>query len=122
MTPVRLLIVDDVPQVRKDLRTLLVLAGGIEVVGEAADGREAVELALRLRPDVVVMDLEMPVLSGYEATRQVKALYPGCRVVALTVHGGEAFRQQARQAGIDEFVVKGAALETLVNAISKGAN
>ncbi|MEJ2736360.1 MAG: response regulator transcription factor, partial [Anaerolineae bacterium] len=95
------------------------LAGDIEIVGEAADGREAIRLAQALQPDVILMDLEMPVLDGYEATRQIKAVFPSCRVVALTVHGYEAARQKAVQAGADVFLVKGASVETLVQAISK---
>ena len=83
---------------RQELRTLLPLTGDIEIVGEAADGREAIRLAQALQPDVVLMDLEMPVLDGYEATRQIKAGSPACRVVALTVHGYEAARQKAVQA------------------------
>jgi len=114
----RVLIVDDNPQVRQELRTLLPLAGDIEVVGEAADGAEAIRLAQALQPQVILMDLEMPVLDGYEATRQIKACSPSCRVVALTVHGYEAAQQKAMQAGADMFLVKGAALESLVQAIS----
>ena len=118
LTRRRVLIVDDSPQVRRELRTLLPLAGDIEIVGEAADGREAIRLAEALQPEVVLMDLEMPVLDGYEATRQIKAGFPSCRVVALTVHGYETARQKAMQAGVDLFLVKGAALESLVEAIS----
>jgi DNA-binding NarL/FixJ family response regulator len=113
------LIVDDSPQVRQELRTLLPLAACIEIVGEAADGLEAIRLAEALRPEVVLMDLEMPVVDGYEATRQIKSRWPACRVVALTVYGDEAARQKATQAGVDVFVVKGAPLETLVRAISE---
>ena len=118
LTRRRVLIVDDSPQVRRELRTLLPLAGDIEIVGEAADGWEAIRLAEALQPEVVLMDLEMPVLDGYEATRQIKAGFPSCRVVALTVHGYETARQKAMQAGVDLFMVKGAALESLVEAIS----
>jgi DNA-binding NarL/FixJ family response regulator len=114
----RVLIVDDSPQVRQELRTLLPLAGDIEIVGEAADGQEALRLTQALQPDVVLMDLEMPVLDGYEATRQIKAGSPSCRVVALTVHGYEAARQKASQSGVDVFLVKGGSVETLVQAIS----
>ena len=114
----RVLIVDDSPQVRQELRTLLTLAGDIEIVGEAADGLEAIRLAEALQPEVVLMDLEMPVLDGYEAARQIKSRWPACRVVALTVHGYEAARQKASQAGVDVFLVKGASVETLVQAIS----
>jgi DNA-binding NarL/FixJ family response regulator len=114
----RVLIVDDSPQVRQELRTLLPLAGDIEIVGEAADGQEAIRRAQALQPDVVLMDLEMPVLDGYEATRQIKAGSPSCRVVALTAHGYEAARQKASQSGVDVFLVKGGSVETLVQAIS----
>ena len=114
----RVLIVDDNPQVRQELRTLLPLAGDIEIVGEAADGREAIRLVEALQPEVVLMDLEMPVLDGYEATRQIKASSPSCRVVALTVHGYEAARQKAMQAGVDLFLVKGTAVESLIQAVS----
>ena len=114
----RVLIVDDSPQVRQELRTLLPLAGDIEIVGEAADGLEAVRLAEALQPEVVLMDLEMPVLDGYEATCQIKSRWPACRVVALTVHGYEAARQKASQSGVDVFLVKGVSVETLVQAIS----
>jgi DNA-binding NarL/FixJ family response regulator len=109
---------DDSPQVRQELRTLLTLAGDIEIVGEATDGLEAVRLAEALQPEVVLMDLEMPVLDGYEAARQIKSRWPACRVVALTVHGYEAARQKASQAGVDVFLVKGTSVETLVQAIS----
>jgi DNA-binding NarL/FixJ family response regulator len=116
----RVLIVDDNPQVRRELRTLLPLAGDIEIVGEAADGLEAVRLAEALRPHVILLDLEMPVMDGYEAARQIKALCPSCRVVALTVYGDPESRSQAFQAGVDAFLVKGAVLESLVQAISAG--
>jgi DNA-binding NarL/FixJ family response regulator len=115
----RVLIVDDSAQVRQELRTLLSLVGDIEIVGEAADGLEAIRLAQALQPDVVLMDLEMPVLDGYEATRQIKAGSPACRVVALTVHGYEEARQKASQSGVDVLLVKGVSVETLVQAISE---
>lgn len=119
MARLQVLIVDDSPQVRQELRTLLTLAGEIEIVGEATDGLEAVRLAEALQPDVVLMDLEMPVMDGYEAARQIKSRWPACRVVALTVHGYEAARQKASQSGVDVFLVKGVSIETLVQAISE---
>jgi DNA-binding NarL/FixJ family response regulator len=117
LTRRRVLIADDNPQVRQELRTLLPLAGDIEIVGEAADGREAIRLTQTLQPEVVLMDLEMPLLDGYEATRQIKAGFPSCRVVALTVYGDPASRNQASEAGVDVFLVKGASVEDLVQAI-----
>ena len=117
MADIRVLIVDDVEGVRQDLRTFLALAGDIEIVGEASNGSEAVRLAETLEPEVILMDLEMPILDGYEATRQIKALQPSCRVIALTIHAGEEEQQRAFGADADDFIVKGAPLETLMEAI-----
>jgi DNA-binding NarL/FixJ family response regulator len=114
----RVLLVDDSPQVRQELRTLLPLVGDIEIVGEAADGREALRLAEALHPDVVLLDLQMPVMDGYEAARQIKARCSTCRVVALTVYVDSDSQRRAAQAGVDAFLVKGVAVESLVQAIS----
>ena len=116
MTAIRVLIVDDMEQVRNDLRTALTLTGQIEVIAEAPDGRDAVRLTKSLHADVVLMDLEMPVLDGYEATRQIKA-ESSCRVVALTVHGYDEARQKAYQSGVDAFLIKGEPVETIVQTI-----
>ena len=113
------LIVDDVEAVRRDLRTALTLAGNIEIVGEAGNGLEAVRLAESLAPAVVLMDLEMPVMDGYEAASRIKVRLPACRVIALTVHGYESARRRAFQSGVDDFVIKGAPLESLVSVISR---
>ncbi len=117
MTATRVLIVDDMEQVRDDLRTALTLSGEIEVIADAPDGLHAVYLAESLRPDVVLMDLEMPVLHGYEATRKIKSQLPACRVVALTVHGYEEARKKAYQSGVDAFIIKGEPVETIVQTI-----
>ena len=117
MADIRVLIVDDVERVRQDLCTFLTLTGDIQIVGEASNGLEALRLVEALYPQVVLMDLEMPIMDGYEAARQIKASHPSCRVIALTIHAGEAERQRAFQAGADNFVVKGAPLETLMEAI-----
>lgn len=113
----RVLIVDDVSQVRQELRGLLQLTSELEVVGEAANGLEAISQTKALRPDVVVMDLEMPVLDGLEATRQIKSYQPAPRVVILSVYAGPRERERAREAGADGFVVKGASYQILLNAI-----
>jgi DNA-binding NarL/FixJ family response regulator len=110
--------VDDVEQVRSDLRTALTLTGNIEIIGEAANGMEAVRLAESLKPDVILMDLEMPLMDGYEATRKIKSLYPSCRVTALTVHDYESARVRANESGVDAFLVKGAPVESIVQTIS----
>lgn len=117
MANIRMLIVDDVTQVRQDLRTMLTLSTDVEIVGEAANGLEAIHQTEALQPEVVLMDLEMPILDGYQATEQIKNQLPSCRVVALTVHGYEEARQRALQAGVDAFVVKGEPVDNLVQAI-----
>jgi DNA-binding NarL/FixJ family response regulator len=121
MAQVRVLVVDDVSRVRRDLRDLLTLTDGIEVVGEASDGHEAIQQTQMLHPDVVLMDLEMPVLDGYSATRQIKADYPAARVIALSIHDYDAARQKAFQAGVDDFVEKGAPPAALLRAIKQRA-
>jgi DNA-binding NarL/FixJ family response regulator len=117
MTIIRVLIVDDTQRVRQDLHTYLTLTGEIEIVGEASNGAEAIQLVEALCPQVVLMDLEMPIMDGCEAMRQIKATHPSCRVIALTIHGGDREQQRAFEAGADEFIVKGAPLETLMKAI-----
>ena len=114
----KILLVDDVDEVRRALRTLLSLSDEIEIIGEAANGLEAVRLAESLQPDVILMDLEMPVMEGYEATRRIKSNFPACRVVALTVHDYESARAKAFQSGVDAFIVKGASVEKIIQSIS----
>lgn len=116
--PLKLLLVDDVDEVRRDLRTLLSLSDEIEIIGEAANGLEAVRLAESLRPHAILMDLEMPAMDGFEATRRIKANFPACRVVALTVHDYESARVKATQSGVDAFLVKGAPVEEIIQSIS----
>lgn len=117
MADIRVLIVDDVERVRQDLCTFLSLTGNIEVVGEASNGLEAIRLFQALHPQVVLMDLEMPIMDGYEAARQIKSLYPSCRIIALSIHAGEMQRQQALEAGMTDLIAKGAPLEMLLRAI-----
>jgi DNA-binding NarL/FixJ family response regulator len=119
MTTRRLMIVDDVSKVRTDLRTLLGLSGDIEIVGEAGNGIEAITLAANLQPDVILMDLEMPLMSGYEATRRIKDQLPTCRIIALSVHGYPEARQHAQSSGVNAFIVKGEPVSNLLNEILK---
>jgi DNA-binding NarL/FixJ family response regulator len=117
MKPIRILIVDDIPQVRRELRTLLPLVDDIEIVGEAGNGQEAIELAAALQPDALLIDVEMPILDGLEATRRIKQASPATRIIILSIHNDTAVRTQARSAGADDFVDKGASLTTLLQAI-----
>ena len=106
MSRPRLLVVDDHAMLREALVELLVQAG-FEVVGEAGDGTDAVALAKQLEPDVVLMDLRMPVLGGLDATRLIKDDCPAIQVVLLTAFEGPALQQQAEEAGCFAYLVKG---------------
>ena len=114
---IRILIVDDMEPVRQGLRTILQLSEGFEVVGEACDGMEAVRAAESLKPEVVLMDLEMPVLGGLEATRRIKEQQPEMGIVILTIHGSDEVREQAATAGSDAFIEKEAPTKRLLAAI-----
>lgn len=113
----RVLVVDDAAGVRRDLRLLLELSGDLQVVGEAGDGQQALETAVGLRPDVVILDLAMPGLDGYQAATLIRCQLDSCRLVALTVNATEAARQRAQAVGFDAYVVKGAAFSELLQAI-----
>jgi two-component system response regulator NreC len=117
MTKIRVLLADDHTIVRKGLRSLLEAERGIEVVEEAQDGREAVAKVEQLLPDVVVMDISMPLLNGLEATRQIRELFPEVQVVILTVHTNEEYIYQILRAGASGYVVKRAAPNELMLAI-----
>lgn len=115
--PIRVLIVDDMSQVREDLRVLLHLSGEIEVVGEASNGAESIHMAELLFPDVVIMDLEMPIMDGIQATRHIKLHRLAHRVVILSVHSEPADIERAMLAGADAFVLKGSSYPALIEAI-----
>ena len=115
MNGCRVLIVDDRTQAREGLKALLATAPAVQVVGEAADGREAMHLIAMRQPDVVLMDASMPVMGGLEATRLVKAKWPEVRVIVLTIR--TALRAEALAAGADAFLVKGCPAGELLAAI-----
>jgi DNA-binding NarL/FixJ family response regulator len=115
--PIRVLVADDQRVVREGLGTLLGLIAGIEVVGTAADGNEALILASQLRPDVVLMDLRMPRCDGVEATRRIRDEYPSTRVVVLTTYADDESIFGALQAGARGYLTKDAGPEELLRAI-----
>lgn len=114
---VSLLIVDDHLVVRAGLRQLLSNEAGFEVVGEAANGVEAVELAVRLQPDLVLMDLRMPQMDGAEATRAIRTQFPTTQVLVLTTYDGDVDIIRAVEAGATGYILKDAPREELVRAI-----
>jgi DNA-binding NarL/FixJ family response regulator len=114
---VRVLLAEDHTIVRKGLRALLADEPDIEVIAEAEDGREAVQMAQQSLPDLVLMDLSMPGLNGLEATRQIKRRAPEVKVLVLTRHANEEYVFQILRAGASGYVVKSAAPAELVSAI-----
>ena len=121
MTPVRILLVDDQALFREGLRTLLALQPDFEVVGEAANGQEAVQLATTLRPDVVLMDLEMPILDGVAATRQLRTALPACRVIVLTTFDDNEYVFEGLRAGAAGYLLKDTPSTRLAEAIRAAA-
>ena len=117
--PVRVLIVDDHEVVRRGTRELLEKAGGIEVVGEAQDGEEALEGVGRLRPDVVLMDVALPGMSGVEATRRIKQHTPGTAVLALSAYDDDQYVFALLDAGAAGYLLKNVRGPQLVEAVRK---
>lgn len=117
MTEIRLLLVDDHDVVRTGIKMLLESQKDLLIVGEASSGAQAIEMSRSLQPDVIVMDLTLPDISGIEVTRQLKAENPGQAIVALTIHEDEQYFFEMLQAGASGYVPKRAAPDDLIAAI-----
>lgn len=117
MANIRVLIVDDHTLFRESLRSLLKAAGGIEIVGEAENGIEAVRKAVQLRPDVVLMDIAMPNLNGLQATQKIKRENPSVKVLILTMYETEQYIIEMLHSGASGYILKRAAARELVSAI-----
>ncbi len=117
MNKIKVLLAEDHTIVRKGLRALLDKEIGIEVIGEAEDGREAIRKAEELQPDVVVMDIAMPGLNGLEATRRIKKSFPEMKILMLTMHVNEEYVLQTLRYGASGYLVKKAAPSDLISAI-----
>jgi DNA-binding NarL/FixJ family response regulator len=114
---IKILLVDDHRILREGLRALLSEQAGLVVVGDARDGEEAVALVAELHPDVVVMDMVMPRMSGLEATTLIRKLYPDVKVLILSMYDDDEYVQRVIQAGASGYVLKGVAADDLVRAI-----
>lgn len=117
MSVVTVLLAEDHTIVREGLKAVLSMAGGIQVVGEAGDGREAVVLARQLAPDVILMDIAMPLLNGFEATRQIVRDRGTARVLILSAHSDDGYVERAMAMGAAGYLLKQTAGSALVRAI-----
>ncbi len=117
MTPITVLLAEDHEIVRQGLRKLLEAERDIEVVGEAATGRQAVALARQLHPNVVVMDIAMPLLNGLEATRQIRAALPATKVLILSAHSDDAYVEEVTALGATGYLIKQTSAQFLSTAI-----
>lgn len=117
MTRIRVLVVDDHTLIRQGIVGLLASQGDIEVVGEAGSGQEALVAVIELAPDVVLMDITMPGISGLEAAAEIKRRRPDVRVLMLTIHDREDYLFQALRAGASGYVLKGADVQDLLAAV-----
>lgn len=117
MDKIRVLLADDHTILRDGIRALLDDQADIEVIGEAEDGLSTVKMVAKLKPDVVIMDIAMPMLNGLEATRQIQRDYPQVKVLILTMHENEEYIRQVLAAGALGYVLKDAAAHDLLGAI-----
>ncbi len=117
MNKIRVLVVDDHPIVREGICALLAVVGDIEVVGEAANGSEAIDMVRELQPDVVLMDIAMPIMGGLEATRRICREFPKIKVLILTQYDDKEYVLPVIEAGATGFVSKAAASSELIDGI-----
>jgi NarL family two-component system response regulator LiaR len=115
--PIRVMIVDDHEMIRNGLTVFLEAFDDLELVGEAANGTEAVRLCAKARPNVILMDLVMPEMDGVAATRAIRQAYPAVQVIALTSFGDQDLVQRVLQAGAVSYLLKNASIDDLANAI-----
>ena len=117
MNKLRVLLVDDHAGFRSSLAAFLMKQGGVIVVGEAENGEEAIEQAEKLQPDLILMDLNMPVRGGFEATQEIKRRSPQTKVVILSMQGGEIYRRMAWRYAADGFIDKASVKRDLLSVI-----
>ena len=113
----RILIVDDHPALREGLKSILSYSPHFDIVGEACDGLEAIDLVEKLLPDLVLMDLSMPRLDGISATREIKGKKPATKVLIFTVHNTDEYLTAAKTAGADGFLLKGSSSAEMIQSM-----
>ena len=114
---IRIIVAEDHLTVREGIKLLLKAQPDMEVVGEAGDGEAAIALATQLQPDMVIMDVSMPVMNGLKATKKLRALYPSLKILTLTRHTDDGYLRQLIGAGANGYVLKQSAPDELINAI-----
>jgi len=117
LLPIRILVVDDFAPWRKFVSSMLVLKPEFEVVGDASDGGKAVEKAVELKPDLVLLDINMPVLNGIEAARQIRKLVPESKIIFLSQESSFEFIAEAMKVGASGYVIKSMAGNQLLTAV-----
>ncbi len=115
--PIAVMVVDDHPMVRKGLASFLLSNPGLRLAGEASNGKEAFAMCQEKPPDVILMDLVMPVLDGFSASEKIRELYPHVKIIALTSYPDSRYLQRAMSLGLDGFILKDISSEDLSNAI-----
>lgn len=121
-SPIRVVLADDHTLFRQGLRRIFELENGFQILGEATDGSQVVSLAGELQPDVVIMDINMPEKNGVEATKHIKDMYPGIKVLILSIHDDEAYIFETIRAGANGYLLKDVESEVLVEAVRQVAN
>ncbi|OOG41397.1 DNA-binding response regulator [Rhodanobacter sp. C05] len=121
-SPVRVLIVDDHPMMRDGLRSTIELENDMSVIGEAVDGAQAIEMYAALRPDVTLLDLQMPNVDGLQALTAIRKSQPNASVVVFTIYPGDARVTQALTLGATSYLLKSASSEEIIGAIRKAAS
>lgn len=117
METIKVLLVDDHTIVRQGIRALLESVPDIQIIGEADNGKTAVEMAEKLKPDIMLVDISLPLLNGLEVTRRVRKKVPGCKVLVLTMHENEMYVSQILRTGASGYLVKKTAVSELIMAI-----